>query len=126
MKTKLLHPDVVPVIKRKFPGKDIAFAPSSHGTFWSLSVVVKDEPGHTPLPHQIVHGSADIMHQHAEHLNDRYLHLTKDQAAAYIASSMKGTRWRMEHDESRPLTPWAHGTDGEGGGGLDLQVRRII
>jgi hypothetical protein len=82
-------------IKAKFPNKDIAFTAvqSPKGDdFYVLAVVVKDEQGYSPLPWQLARGTEKEMRDHADGLNDLGLHLTRDQAMMFIASSMRSVR----------------------------------
>lgn len=87
---KALKTELVPTIQKKFPDKDIAFVAvrDATGDFFKLGVVVKNEAGYAPLPHQLAYGSEAEMQANADLLNDRALHLTDSQVAAYVAESM--------------------------------------
>lgn len=89
---KELSIDMIPAIRAKFPGKQIAFWVHDIDafSFAVLTVCVKDEPGHSPLPWQLANGSHAEMARHAEHLNDVGLGLTFAQAHAYVSSTMQG------------------------------------
>jgi hypothetical protein len=83
---------VMPAIRDRF-GDHIAFAPSldETGEFWVLSIVKKDEPGHWPLPYWACMGTEEFVAHAADLANDE-LGLTRLQAAAWVASSMRGVR----------------------------------
>jgi hypothetical protein len=88
---KTMSSDLIPHIRAKFPRRQIAFGVHDRETdgFSVLTVVVKDEPGHAPLPWQLAWGTHDEMARNADVLNDA-MGLTLMQAHLYVASSMFG------------------------------------
>jgi hypothetical protein len=65
------------------------------GNTTDLSFVEHNEPGHFPITDDLFLGSEQAMKRKAAGLNQQRLHLSSDEAAVMIASSMvDNPRWR--------------------------------